>query len=84
MQILAILVGLGSLVCWILVLIQIFQKDSILLGILGILCPLFAFIYGWVKAAEWAIQNIMLVWSVLVVAGLVLNLAVGVSVIPGR
>jgi hypothetical protein len=73
--ILAILVGLGSLVCWIMVVVKIFQSGNVGLGILGILCPLFTFIYGWVKADEFGIKNLMLIWTVLVVAGIGLNLA---------
>ena len=32
--------GIGSLVCWIMVLIKMFQNEKPLLGILGILCNL--------------------------------------------
>ena len=75
LQILAILVGLGSLVCWVFVLIKIFQDKNIGVGIVGIICPLVAFIYGWVKANEYGIQKIMLIWTALIVAGIVLNVA---------
>ncbi len=54
--------GIGSLVCWIIVLIKIFG-ESVGLGILGIVCGLFAFIYGWVKCAEYGIQKVMFVWT---------------------
>jgi hypothetical protein len=73
--ILAILVSLGSLVCWIMVVVKIFQSGSVGLGILGIFCPLFTFIYGWVKADELGVKNLMLIWTVLIVAGIGLNLA---------
>lgn len=65
-----ILLSAGSLVCWIIVLVQIFKRAGVGLGILGILCSLFAFIYGWVKAKEWGIQKLMIVWTILVVIGL--------------
>jgi len=70
---LAILVSLGSLVCWILVLVKIFQAGNIGIGVVGIICPLVAFIYGWTKADEYKIKNIMLIWTVLVVVGIALN-----------
>lgn len=70
---LVILLGIGSLVCWILVLIKIFQSQQIGLGILGIICPLFTFIYGWVKSDEWKIKQIMIIWTVLIVANLILQ-----------
>ena len=78
---LAIIVGVGSLVCWILVLVKIFQANQIGLGILGIICPLFTFIYGWVKSGEWKIQKLMLIWTVLVVINIALSAAMPHTVI---
>jgi hypothetical protein len=65
--------GVIELVCWIMVLVKIFQSGSIGLGILGIICPLFAFIYGWMKVDEFGIRNIMLTWSVCFGIGIALN-----------
>jgi len=70
---LLVLVGIGSLVCWIMVLIKIF-KDNVGLGILGIFCGLFTFIYGWVKAKEYQIQKVMLAWTVLIVVSTILSM----------
>ena len=75
MFILAILIGLGSLACWILVLVKIFQAGQIGLGILGIFCPLFTFIYGWIKADEFGIRQIMIIWTVLVLANIGVSVA---------
>jgi|GEM_PF-1330791 len=75
----AFLVGLASLVCFVLVLIQMFQRGQTGLGIACIVLlfvcgigGLIAFIYGWVKAREWNIQNIMIAWTVCVLIQLVL------------
>jgi len=74
----AFLVGLASLVCFVLVLIQMFQHRQMALGIVCIVLAfcgigfLIAFIYGWVKAREWNIQNIMIAWTVCVLIQLVL------------
>ena len=51
LMILLVAVSVVSLVCWIMTLIKIF-KVNIGLGILGIICGLFAFIYGWIKAVD--------------------------------
>ena len=72
--ILSILISLGSLACWIIVLIKAFQSGNIVLGIVC-LCPLVAFILGWVKSKEWDIQKVMLIWTVLIVASIGVNLA---------
>jgi hypothetical protein len=77
---LALLFSIGSLVCFILVLVKMFQNDQVGLGIACIVLifvcgigGLVAFIYGWVKAAEWNIQNIMLAWTGCVIGGVVVN-----------
>jgi hypothetical protein len=81
----SIVVGLASLVsfiCFILVIIQMFQRGATGMGIACIaltLCcglgGLVAFIYGWVKAREWSMTRLMTVWTVAfaidVVAGIV-------------
>ena len=72
--ILSVLISLGSLACWIIVLVKAFQSGNVVLGIVC-LCPLVAFIMGWVKSNEWNIQKVMLIWTVLVVASIGLNLA---------
>lgn len=78
--ILQILVGLGSLICLILVWIQMFQHGETGLGILCIvltfLCGiggLITFIMGWVRAKPWGITNIMTAWTILFVIGIVLG-----------
>lgn len=74
LPILALIIGLGSLACWIYVEVKIFQSGNIMMGVLG-LCPLVAFIYGWIKNDELEIRNVMLIWSVLFVANIFLNIA---------
>ncbi len=61
-----ILVGIGaigSLVSWIMVLIKMFQNEKPLIGILGIFCGLWAFIWGWTKASTLGLKKTMLIWS---------------------
>jgi hypothetical protein len=75
-----LLVALASLVCFIIVVMKMFQHGQTGLGIVCILLVwcvggLIAFIYGWVKAGEWNIKNVMLLWTVLIIVGLVLNVA---------
>ncbi len=76
------LVGLGSLVCAILVLIKLFQKEGVGLGILGILCFLYTFIWGWINHKAQKITNIMLIWTALIIIGMILNFALGIKLYP--
>jgi hypothetical protein len=73
MQILAQLVGLGSLVCFVIVVIKLFQQKGALHGILGILCGLYTFIWGWQNTGSLNIKNIMIIWTVLIVVSIALN-----------
>lgn len=81
LQGLNVLVSIGTLICFILVVIKMFQHGQTGLGIASIVLVfccgiggLIAFIYGWVKSREWGIQNIMIAWTVLFVVGIILGI----------
>ena len=72
-----VLCFVGSLICYILVLIRMFERGLIGLGIacvaLTLCCGiggLVAFVYGWMNAAEWRVKNAMVVWTCIVVVHL--------------
>lgn len=73
MHILAQLVGLASLVCFIIVLVKLFQTKGALHGILGLICGLYTFIWGWQNVSTLNIKNIMIAWTALIVVSLGLN-----------
>ena len=78
--VLGLLCSIGSLVCWIMVLVAIFKANQIWQGVVGIICPLFAFIWGWMQATPLGIRKVMQIWTVLIIAGIVLNLAAGAMI----
>ena len=78
-SLLAMVVGLGSLVCLIIVVIKLFQNEGALKGILGIICGLYTFIWGWMNAARLGIRNIMLIWTALIILGIILNVIGGAT-----
>ena len=78
-----------SLVCFVMVLIQMFQHGKTGIGIASIVLAfcaglgmLLAFIYGWMKATEWNIKNVMLAWTACIVIGIVLGFVFGPPQIP--
>lgn len=80
LNLLAFCLGIGSLVCFILVLIKMFQNNETTMGIVCIvtllLCGLgglIAFILGWINVSTWRIQQIMMIWTLCVVVGILLN-----------
>ena len=77
MQIIGLLLGLGCLICFIMVLIKLFQDKGILHGILGLICSLYTFIWGWMNATRLGIKNIMIIWTLLILLSLVVNVAFG-------
>lgn len=79
MQALASLIGLGNLVCFVLVVIKLFKEKGVLHGILGIICGLYTFIWGWMEAGRLGIKNIMLAWTALFVVSILLNVVIAMS-----
>lgn len=76
---LASLMGLGGLVCFVLVLIKQFQLGSVVHGIIGIVtCGLWTFIWGWLNSGKHGLKNVMLIWTALVLLGIVIQV-VGVG-----
>jgi hypothetical protein len=77
-QILQGISGLGILICFVLVVVQMFNRGETTMGIVSIVLlfccgigELIVFIYGWIKSRDWGITNLMLIWTVLWVLGIV-------------
>lgn len=72
------LASLASFVCFILVLVQMFKRAGVGLGIVGIItCGLGAFIWGWIKAKELGLTKLMLGWTAAIGVGIVCNVIAG-------
>jgi hypothetical protein len=79
LQLIGGLCGIASLVCYILVIVQMFQRGQTGLAVaclVLLLCGigwLIAFIVGWMNANAWGIQKIMMIWTACFVVGAVCN-----------
>ncbi len=71
--------AIGSLVCWIMVLIKMFKNEKPLIGILGILCSLWAFIWGWMKSSTLGLKKTMMIWSACILLTIVGNVLYGIG-----
>ncbi len=67
-----------SPVCYIIVLVKMFQSGDGKLGaiciVLTIFCgigPLLALIIGWMNAKEYGVETVMLIWTTAILAGIV-------------
>jgi hypothetical protein len=84
MTILSMLVGLGSLVCFVMVLIKQFQTAGALHGIIGLItCGIWTFIWGWMRGGALGLKNIMMAWTGLIVVALVLQVMGGMAMLSG-
>lgn len=75
MNILYYLASLASLVCLVAVLIPLFQKEGALKGILGIICGLYTYIWGWMHVNDESLKlkNWMYAWTVAIILTMVLG-----------
>jgi hypothetical protein len=73
--------NVGSIVCFVLVLVQMFQHNQTTLGIFCIVCcpigGLTAFVFGWINNKEWDILRVMIIWTVCVIVSLIGGASVG-------
>lgn len=75
--ILGLILWLGCLICFIMVLIKLFQENGALHGILGLICGLYTFIWGWINANRLNIKNIMIIWTLLIIVSIIVNVMGG-------
>ena len=83
MQTVAYLASLVAFVSGIMVLIKLFQKEGILKGILGLICMLYTYIWGWMKAKELDLTKIMWVWTGVIILSILINVVASFSAASG-
>ncbi|PQO25193.1 hypothetical protein C5Y96_25135 [Blastopirellula marina] len=77
---LAGILGIVSLVCFILIIVKMFQNDDSTLGIICIVTifcgigGLIAFVMGWINAGKYGASQLMLIWTGAIVGSVVLNI----------
>jgi hypothetical protein len=76
MYYLSLLLSLVALGLGIFVLIRLFQREGVLKGILGLICMLYTFIWGWMKAKQENLTNIMIAWTVIIIINIILSFIV--------
>ncbi len=77
LQLLGLLVNLICLICFIIVLIKLFQNEGVLKGILGLICGLYTFIWGWMNATKLNIKTIMMIWTLLIIVAIIITVMGG-------
>lgn len=69
---LSAVIGIVSFVIFIIMLIKQFKHGGILHGLLGLItCGLYTFIWGWIKHKDYGLTRMMMTWSILWVASII-------------
>ena len=65
-----------ALVCGVMVLVKLFQTEGVGKGILGLICMLYTYIWGWqnIKKEELKLKTWMYVWTGAIILGIILNI----------
>ncbi len=61
------LLAFVGLIMFIVVVIKLFKTEGAIKGILGIICGIYPFIWGWVKHKELKITRVMVLWTLCIV-----------------
>ncbi len=65
--------GAVSFIVGIVVLIKLFQKEGVLKGILGLICMLYTYIWGWMHAKEQNLTTMMWVWTAVIIISVIIS-----------
>ena len=77
MAILVWLVFVAMIVAQIMVVVKMFQNAGVVHGILGLICGLYAYIWGWMNSGKLGLRNLMLIWTVLIILFVILSATTG-------
>jgi SSS family solute:Na+ symporter len=65
MSVILLSIGFFNLVCLVWIFIRLFKEEGIWPGILGIIIPPYAFVWGWLNHKKQNLTLVMMIWSVL-------------------
>lgn len=67
--------GALAFVAGLVVLVKLFQKEGFLKGILGLICMLYTYIWGWlnIKNESLNLKNWVYIWTAAIVVGAILS-----------
>jgi hypothetical protein len=63
----------------IIVLRKLFSKEGALKGFIGLFCALYAYVWGWMNQGEEDLMDVMFIWTISILLGLVANLMVSTA-----
>jgi hypothetical protein len=82
-QMLNMIASVGCFVCLVLVVIKMAQNEGVLKAVLGFICGIYAFIWGWMNTGRLGLKNVMLAWTVLILIAIVTGAMGGAAAFSG-
>ena len=79
MGILYSLLVVANIACLVMVLLKLFPAEGPLKGILGILCGLYTYIWGWMNSSRFNLKTIMLIWTAVIILQMLMAGMMGFS-----
>jgi hypothetical protein len=79
MGILYSLLVVANIACLVMVLLKLFPAEGPLKGILGIICGLYTYIWGWMNSSRFNLKTIMLVWTAVIILQMLMAGMMGFS-----
>jgi len=73
-SLLSIVLSIGSIVCFVIVLIKLFSSEGIWMGLLGLICGLYALYWGYKNREKHNLQNVVTIWAILIALSVLINL----------
>jgi len=74
--------GIAGIVVWVIgivVVIKLFQKEGVMKGILGLICMLYTFYWGWKNAKEQNLTTMMWIWTGIIVVSFIVGVISGAA-----
>jgi hypothetical protein len=68
--------ALGSLGCFIFVLIKMFSAEGLGTGLLGLICALYALYWAYKNREQQKLQNVVAIWAILIAINILLGFVV--------
>ena len=79
MSMISSIAGLVSFVVGLVILIKLFQTEGVLKGILGFICMLYTYIWGWQHAKAQNLTTMMWIWTGVIVVSMIVSVVTSMS-----
>jgi hypothetical protein len=78
--------SIAGIVVWVIglvVVIKMFQREGVVKGILGLICTLYSYIWGWQHAKQENLTGMMWTWTIIIVISVIAGAVGGMSAPAG-